>query len=238
MQPARVHSWNVSPNEASAIQLNLREKVKVLTYSDNPGLIAGTSVTIDPSNETIHAALVVLRYPSMELVEQYAISSDIQFPYISGLLAFREGPPLMHLFLKVQHKPDFIFFHSHGQAHPRRFGLASHVGVLLDTPSIGVSKRILVGEHKIIQQEKGWHAPILYREEEVGTIIRTKEGVGPLYLSVGHRSDLLSAMRLTKACVLNFRLPEPLRLAKLAVDNHKEGKVVDSYVGGGQTSLF
>ena len=238
MKPARVHSWNVSPNEASAIQLNLREKVAVSSYTDYPRLIAGTAVTLDPSNETIHAGLVVLQYPGMGLVEQYAVSEGVKFPYISGLLAFREGPPLMRLFLKVEHKPDIIFFHSHGQAHPRRFGLASHVGVLLDTPSIGVSKRILVGEHKSLKQEKGGFAHILYRDDEVGLAIRTKEGVDPLYLSVGHKVDSLSAMQLLLACVSTYRLPEPLRLAQLAVNSHKEGEVVDVCLGGDQTTLF
>ena len=112
MKPLRFHSWNVSPDEASAIQINLRDKVQVQPLPDEIHLVIGTSVAIDPNNDTIHAALVVLRFPDMELVERHGLSEKITFPYVRGLLAFREAPPLMKLMKRIQHKPDVILFHS------------------------------------------------------------------------------------------------------------------------------
>ena len=238
MKPVRVHSWNVSPDEASVIQINLRNKVKVTALQDAVHLVAGTAVAFDPSYDTIHAAIVILQYPGMELVEQHGISEEIRFPYVSGLLAFREGPPLMHLVRKIKHQPDVILFHAHGQAHPRRFGLASHLGVLLDVPTIGVSTRILVGQHEELDNEKGDQAPIIYKEQHIGTALRSKNDVKPVYVSVGHKTDMSSAIDIAMSCVTRYRRPEPLRMAQLAVNVQKEGQLIDMHTGGNQTTLF
>ncbi len=238
MKPVRVHSWNVSPDEASVIQINLRNKVKVTALQDAVHLVAGTAVAFDPSYDTIHAAIVILQYPGMELVEQHGISEEIRFPYVSGLLAFREGPPLMHLVRKIKHQPDVILFHAHGQAHPRRFGLASHLGVLLDVPTIGVSTRILVGQHEELDNEKGDQAPIIYKEQHIGTALRSKNDVKPVYVSVGHKTDMSSAIDIAMSCVTRYRRPEPLRMAQLAVNVQKEGQLIDLHTGGNQTTLF
>ena len=238
MKPVRIHSWNVSPDEASVIQINLRNKVKVTALQDAVHLVAGTAVAFDPSYDTIHAAIVILQYPGMELVEQHGISEEIRFPYVSGLLAFREGPPLMHLVRKIKHQPDVILFHAHGQAHPRRFGLASHLGVLLDVPTIGVSTRILVGQHEELDNERGDQAPIIYKEQHIGTALRSKNDVKPVYVSVGHKTDLSSAIDIAMGCVTRYRRPEPLRMAQLAVNVQKEGQLIDLHTGGNQTTLF
>ena len=238
MKPVRVHSWNVSPDEASVIQINLRNKVKVTALQDALHLVAGTAVAFDPGYDTIHAAIVILRYPEMELVEQYGVSEEIRFPYVSGLLAFREGPPLMHLIRKIQHQPNVILFHSHGQAHPRKFGLARHLGVLLDVPTIGVSTRILVGQHGALDNERGDQAPIIYKEQQIGTALRSKNNVKPVYVSVGHKTDLNSAIDITMGCVTRYRRPEPLRMAPLAVNIQKDGQVINLDTGGSQTTLF
>jgi deoxyribonuclease V len=238
MKPLRFHSWNVSPDEASAIQINLRDKVQVQPLPDEIHLVIGTSVAIDPNNDTIHAALVVLRFPDMELVERHGLSEKITFPYVRGLLAFREAPPLMKLMKRIQHKPDVILFHSHGLAHPRRFGLASHLGVLFDIPSLGVADRVLVGYHDDIDLEKGHHTPLVHNGEEVGLALRTKEGVSPVFISVGHKADLLTTMDLTLECTTHYRRPEPIRQAHLAVEAQQDGESIDIDVGGDQTTLF
>ena len=238
MKPVRVHSWNVSPDEASVIQINLRNKVKVTALQDAVHLVAGTAVAFDPSYDTIHAAIVILQYPGMELVEQHGISEEIRFPYVSGLLAFREGPPLMHLVRKIKHQPDVILFHAHGQAHPRRFGLASHLGVLLDVPTIGVSTRILVGQHEELDNERGDQAPIIYKEQHIGIALRSKNNVKPVYVSVGHKTDLSSAIDIVMGCVTRYRRPEPLRMAQIAVNVQKDGQLIDLHTGGNQTTLF
>ena len=238
MKPLRFHSWNVSPDEASAIQINLRDKVQLQPLPDEIHLVIGTSVAIDPNNDTIHAALVVLRFPDMELVERHGLSEKITFPYVRGLLAFREAPALMKLMKRIQHKPDVILFHSHGLAHPRRFGLASHLGVLFDIPSLGVADRVLVGYHDEIDLEKGHHAPLVHNGEEVGLALRTKEGVSPVFISVGHKADLLTTMDFTLECTTHYRRPEPIRQAHLAVEAQQDGESIDIDVGGDQTTLF
>ena len=135
MKPVRFHSWNISPNEAIAIQNNLSKKIVFSPVSNDIQYIGGTAVAFDSEKNIIHAALTILKYPSLELVEQNGVSQEITFDYISGLLTFREGAPLMSLFRKTSQDIDLIVFHSHGQSHPRKFGLASHLGVLLDIPS-------------------------------------------------------------------------------------------------------
>jgi deoxyribonuclease V len=174
----------------------------------------------------------------MELVERHGLSEKITFPYVRGLLAFREAPALMKLMKRIQHKPDVILFHSHGLAHPRRFGLASHLGVLFDIPSLGVADRVLVGYHDDIDLEKGHHTPLVHNGEEVGLALRTKEGVSPVFISVGHKADLLTTMDFTLECTTHYRRPEPIRQAHLAVEAQRDGESIDIDVGGDQTTLF
>jgi len=238
MRPARVHSWNISPDEATAIQNNLREKVVVSPINKDIHHIGGTAVTFNTTNNTIHAALSVLSYPDMTLVEQRGVSQEIRFDYISGLLAFREGAPLMSLFRKTDQDMDVVLFHSHGQAHPRKFGLASHLGVLLDVPSIGVSNKILVGHHEHLSEEQYSESHIVYDNERIGAALRSKENTKPIYISVGHKADLSSSTELIKKLVKKYRLPEPIRLSQLAADQQKEGRQVDMKKKRGQTSLF
>jgi deoxyribonuclease V len=146
----------------------------------------------------------------------------------------------MKLMKRVQHSPDVVLFHSHGLAHPRRFGLASHLGVLFDVPSIGIADRVLVGFHDNIDSEKGHHAPLIHNDEEVGLALRTKDGVNPVFISVGHKADLLTTMEFTLECVTHYRRPEPIRQAHLAVVTQRDGEEIDIDidVGGDQTTLF
>ena len=238
MKPVRFHSWNISPNEAIAIQSNLRKKIIFSPTNEDIRFIGGTAVAFDAGKNIIHAALTVLKYPSLEIVEQNGVSQEITFDYISGLLTFREGAPLMSLFRKTDQDIDLIVFHSHGQSHPRRFGLASHLGVLLDVPSIGVSNKMLAGSHDHLSQQKYSEKPILLNGETIGMALRSKESKKPIYVSIGHRSDLTSAVKMTKQLVKKYRLPEPIRLAQLAANQQKEGGTVDVMIESGQESLF
>ena len=238
MKPVRFHSWNISPNEAIAIQNNLRKKIIFSPIDEDIRFIGGTAVALDAGKNIIHAALTILKYPSLEMVEQNGVSQEITFDYISGLLTFREGAPLMSLFRKTDQDIDLIVFHSHGQSHPRRFGLASHLGVLLDVPSIGVSNKMLAGSHDHLSKQKHSEKPILLNGETIGVALRSKENKKPIYVSIGHRSDLTSAVKLTKQLVRKYRLPEPIRLAQLAANQQKEGEVIDLVTKSGQESLF
>ena len=238
MKPIRFHSWNISPDEAFAIQMNLRDKVVVRPLPDEIRLVAGTAVSHDPNTNSIHAAIVILRFPDMELVERHGLSEEITFPYVRGILAFREAPTIMKLMKRIQHIPDVVLFHSHGLAHPHRFGLACHLGVLFDIPSLGIADRILIGHHDDIARKKGHHAPLIYNGEEVGIALRTKEDVNPVFISVGHKADLLSTLEFTLECSTHYRHPEPIRQAHLAVIDQRDGKNIDIDVGGDQATLF
>ena len=238
MKPVRFHSWNVSPDEASAIQLNLRDKVEVQPLPNDIHLVCGTSISHDPNSNTIHSALVILRFPDMELVERHGLSEEITFPYVRGLLAFREAPSIMKLIKRIQHQPDVMLFHSHGIAHPRGFGLACHLGVLFNVPAIGVADRVLVGYHDDLDKEKGHHAPLMHNGEDVGLALRTKEAVNPMFVSVGHKADLFTSMEFILESVTHYRRPEPIRQAHLAVVAQRDGEDIDIDVGGDQATLF
>ena len=238
MKPVRFHSWNVDPSEAEAIQNNLRQKVLTLPIKNDIQYIGGTAVSIDTVNNMVHAALVVLNYPGLEPVEQHGISQEIRFDYVSGLLTFREGAPLMSLFRTAVQDLDLVLFHSHGHAHPRRFGLASHLGVLLDVPSIGVSNKILIGRHAQLSNEKFSVQPIIDGSESVGVALRSREDKNPIFISIGHRADLDSSVVLVKSLVRKYRTPEPIRLAQLFANKQKDGEQIEIKMDVGQESLF
>ena len=228
MKPVRFHSWNVEPNEAEAIQNNLRQKVLTQPIKNDIQYIGGTAVSIDTVNNMVHAALVILNYPGLGPVEQHGISQEIRFDYMSGLLTFREGAPLMSLFRRVVQNLDLVLFHAHGQAHPRRFGLASHLGVLLDVPSIGISNKILVGHHVQLSNEKFSIEPIIDGSEEIGMALRSRENKSPIFISTGHKTDLESSVRLVKSLVKKYKTPEPIRLAQLSANKQKDGEDIEA----------
>jgi len=157
---------------------------------------------------------------------------------MSGLLTFREGAPLMSLFKKVSQNLDLVLFHSHGQAHPRRFGLASHLGVLLDIPSIGISNKILVGHYTGLSNEKFSVEPIIDGSESVGMALRSRENKNPIFISIGHKVDLDSSVGLVKSLVRQYKAPEPIRLAQLFANKQKDGEDIDIKMDVGQESLF
>ena len=238
MKPVRFHSWNVDPIEAEAIQNNLRQKVLTLPIKNEIKYVGGTAVSIDAANNMVHAALVVLGYPGLEPIEQYGVSQEMRFDYMSGLLTFREGAPLMSLFRRVSQNLDLVLFHSHGQAHPRRFGLASHLGVLLDIPSIGISNKILVGRYARLSNEKFSVQPIMDGSELVGMALRSRENKNPIFISIGHKADLDSSVGLVKSLVRQYKAPEPIRLAQLFANKQKDGEDIDIKMDVGQESLF
>lgn len=240
MKPSRIHSWNITPKEAEAVQINLRQKVSLVPYCEKFTTLAGTGVVFDPPKNMVRASVIVLSYPQFTVIEQYSASEEIRFPYISGMLAFREGAVLMKLFRKIDSSVDLVVFHGHGQAHPRQFGLASHLGVLLDIPSVGVSDKILVGHYSEIGTAKGEVSKIFHESIEVGAALITKEGKKPVFISAGHKIDTKSSLNIVQKLVTNYRQPEPLRLANKAVKNFSSGKHIEikRRTVDEQTSLF
>ena len=208
-----MHCWDVSPKEAVAIQRKLCARVVIADRLGPVQRVAGIDVGFKDRGAVVRAAVVVLQYPELTLVEQVVSERPAQFPYVPGLLSFREAPVVLDALAKLAYAPDLLLCDAQGYAHPRRFGLASHLGVLTDTPSIGVAKTRLIGEHAPVPAQMGAWTPLRDRDEIIGAALRTRTGVKPLYVSVGHRVCLETALRLVMSCVTKYRLPETTRWA-------------------------
>jgi deoxyribonuclease V len=209
----KVHSWQVSPREARAIQEDLRGQV-IDTDDFGPiRRVAGVDVGFEDAGSQLRAAVAVLQFPSLQVVETAVARVSAAFPYVPGLLSFRELPGILTGLADLTEKPDLILCDGQGFAHPRRFGLACHLGVLADIPTIGVGKSRLLGQYREPGQIKGQWSELIDNAEVIGAVLRTRTGVKPLFVSVGHRVSLTSAIRLTLACTTRFKLPETTRIA-------------------------
>lgn len=213
MRFKELHSWNVTPGEAVQIQKNLHSLVKVEDDFGPVKIVAGVDVGYSRAEGTATAGIVVLKFPDLSLIETVTATEAVDFPYIPGLLSFRETPAIMAAFELLVAKPDLLLVDGQGLAHPRRFGIACHIGVLLDLPSIGCGKSRLIGEYEEPGPDPGDSTPLMVKDELIGSVLRTKTGVKPLFISPGHRVGFESADRLVMECVKGYRLPEPTRLA-------------------------
>ena len=216
MRVYALHGWEVSTAQAREIQLSLAKRVVTENGVIKPRLVAGIDISAPDTQGVARGAVVILRYPEFSIVEVEIAEDKIDFPYIPGLLSFRESPLILAACKKVCNVPDLIMIDGQGIAHPRRFGLASHVGLFLDLPTIGCAKSILCGRHQTVGEEAGSHAELLDNGKLIGAALRTKTRVKPVYVSVGHRIDLASALQWVIKCCRGYRLPEPTRLAHLA----------------------
>ncbi|HET9979255.1 MAG TPA: deoxyribonuclease V [Ktedonobacterales bacterium] len=209
---ARRHPWDVSPDEAVAIQKRLRAELaqgEPVTL-DQIHTVAG----VDASYREIgRAAIAVFSFPNLALIEEVTAMREAPFPYIPGLLAFREGPVALAAYERLTIQPDLLIFDAHGYAHPRRMGLASHLGVYLDRPSIGCAKSRLTGAYEEPGPEPGAWSSLVSRGEEIGRVVRTKARTKPIFVSVGYRITLPLAVEVVLRCVRGYRLPEPTRIA-------------------------
>lgn len=224
MRLRRLHDWHVSPTEAASLQRRLREEVVRDEEQDllrvHELLVAGLDCHFPAGTDVARAAVSVMRWrPSealLEAVEEHVVDSPASFPYIPGLLSFREVPALAAVLERVEVEPDLLVCRGHGLAHPRRFGLACHVGVLSGLPTIGVAKQRLIGGHGWVDDERGAWQPVLDDSEVIGAVLRTRSWVQPVYVSIGNLISLQSALRAVLALASPFRLPEPARLAHQA----------------------
>jgi deoxyribonuclease V len=206
-----LHPWRVSPAQARHIQARLAPQVIAEGEPEGARLVAGADIAL--TGGRARAAVILLAYPDLQLVEQHVVEAPVAFPYVPGLLAFREVPVLARAFQRLQRRPDLLLVDGHGYSHPRRFGLACHLGLLLDLPTIGVAKSRLIGEHAGPAPEAGARAGLLDAGERIGIVLRTRDRVSPLYVSVGHRIGLDAAADWTLRLCRGYRLPEPTRLA-------------------------
>ncbi|MCE9594874.1 MAG: deoxyribonuclease V [Planctomycetes bacterium] len=203
--------WSPTPTDARAVQERLRGRVETSRRVGRIELVAG--VDCSARDGRVRAAIVVVALDGLVVVEEVAAERVSTFPYVPGLLSFRELPAIEAAWAKLKRMPDVLLVDGHGLAHPRRIGIASHVGVVLDRPSIGCGKSLLVGEHAKLRLARGAHVPLIDRGETVGVALRTRARVAPLYVSIGHRVDLELALELVTATVTRYRLPEPVRRA-------------------------
>lgn len=207
------HRWDITPKEAVALQRQLCGLVEVSDRLGPVQRVAGVDVGFEAGNTITRAAVAVLRFPELTL-EHYAIARlPTTFPYVPGLLSFREIPAVLQALAQLPTLPDLLLCDGQGIAHPRRFGIAAHLGVLTDLPAIGVAKSRLVGEHAELPLEKGSWVPLHDHDEVIGAVLRSRSGVAPLYISSGHRISLETALHYVLACTTRYRLPETTRWA-------------------------
>jgi deoxyribonuclease V len=220
VRPRLRHRWDVSFAEARRIQERLRRRV-VARDPDPPRpvrRVAGVDVSYDRGSPVLFAAVVVLDAGSLEVVETAGVRARATVPYVPGYLSFREVPPLLEAFARLRRRPDLLVCDGQGRAHPRRFGLACHLGVVLDLPSVGCAKSRLVGEHDEPGPRRGSFAPLRDGGEIIGSVLRTRDRVKPVFVSVGHRVSLATARRRVLALTPRYRLSEPVRAAHAEVN--------------------
>jgi deoxyribonuclease V len=219
-----LHLWRVSTAEAMDIQRRLASQVVPEGSLGDVQYVAGADISVNTAERTGKGAVVVLSYPDLRPVEQSVAEVPLTFPYVPGLLSFREMPVLIEAFAKLSLRPDLLLADAQGLAHPRRFGLACHLGLLYDIPTIGCAKSRLCGEHDEVGPERGSRTALRDGAEVIGAVVRTRDDVKPLYISIGHRIGLEEAVEWVLRCCRGYRLPEPTRLAHLAA----AGEVVAS----------
>jgi len=211
MEPRLQTPWNLTPREAMRLQERLRERVELEDRFGDIRYVAGADMAFDPETEVAFAGVIVYRFPALEEVERRMARRKLRFPYVPGLLSFRESPVLLAAFARLRTEPDLILIDGHGRAHPRRFGIACHMGILLEKPTIGCAKSRLVGEHQEPGERAGATTPLMLEGERLGVVLRTRDNVRPIYVTTGHRVSLDSAVSLVKQCVDGLRIPKPTR---------------------------
>jgi deoxyribonuclease V len=211
----------LTPTQAVALQRELAARVVREDGFTRVSTIAGVDTSIRA--ERVHAVISVFSFPGLEPLESARHEREVDFPYVPGLLGFREVPALLAAFERLSTRPDLVLVDGHGLAHPRRFGIACHLGVELDLPTIGCGKSLLVGEHREPGPRRGARTRLVHRDEVVGYALRTRERVKPLFVSIGHRTSLATAVRVVLACTRGFRLPEPIRAADREAGEQRDG---------------
>ena len=218
--PAAPHSWSLSPRRAADVQRRLAGRVIERPPRTPIRHIAGVDCAF--SNDRCLAVAVLWDLESGELLEAREASRPLRFPYVPGLLSFREAPAVLAALRRLRGEPEALMCDGHGRAHPRRFGIACHLGLLCDLPTLGIAKSRLVGTHRTPAARRGSRTALRHDGNRIGTVLRTRDGVKPVYVSIGHRMDLATAERLALAAARGYRLPEPTRLADRAVAAFKK----------------
>ena len=217
----KLHKWNLSYSQAREVQTRLAGRVKFTPLRKSPKVVAGIDCAFSRDGDRILAAVVVLGLPDLEPVETVHAVRKVTFPYIPGLLSFREAPVCIAAIEKLRSRPDVFIIDGQGIAHPRRLGLAAHLGLFFDKPTIGCAKSRLTGDYEEPPSEKGAYTLLTAQSETIGAVVRTRTNVKPVFVSVGNRCVLDDAIRIVLGCAVKHRLPEPTRLAHQTVGKLK-----------------
>lgn len=223
-----LHNWHLTVAEAIDLQRRLAAGIIRTNELRTPHFVAGVDVSVRKGDGVVIGAVVILSYPDLRMVEIKVAQEKLDFPYVPGLLSFRELPVILDACQRLEMTPDLILVDGQGIAHPRRFGLASHLGLLLDKPAIGCAKSRLCGQHETPGLEAGNYTEVVDNGEIIGAALRTKRNVRPVYASVGHKIDLVMAVHQVLACCRGYRLPEPIRIAHLAAGGNLEPKIIET----------
>jgi deoxyribonuclease V len=218
MRVRPLHPWDLPYQDAVRVQRRLSQKIRETPLSRPVRTIAGADVSYARWGREVYGAVLIFTFPDLILADQALALDTVAFPYISGLLSFREAPVLVKAFRKIRRKPDVIIFDGQGVAHPRGMGIASHMGLMLDCPSIGCAKSRLVGIHGPLAEDKGSTVALTHQGRVVGAVVRTRQRVKPVFVSPGHAITLPEAIQLVLDCCRGYKLPEPIRQAHHAAN--------------------
>ena len=215
------HSWTLSVKEAIVLQKTLAAQVRIQPLPTGLKIIGAADISYSRHTELLIAVIVSLRWPGLDLIESAHYVCKEAFPYVPGLLSFREVPPLIETYRKIRQKPDVLLCDGQGIAHPRKLGFAAHLGLCLGIPTVGCAKSRLCGDHESLTLRKGLSKPLFVNGEQLGLVLCSRDGVKPIYISPGHLSDIASSKRLILRCLRRYRIPEPLRLAHLEANRRR-----------------
>ena len=221
MKTRKLHEWDLSYEEARSLQIRLAKGVQFVSLKKKPIVVAGLDCAFSKDDKRIFAAVVVIKLPGFVVIETATAARKLTFPYIPGLLSFREAPVCIDAIEKLKSGPDVFIVDGQGIAHPRRFGIASHIGVIVDKPTVGCAKSRLTGSFNEPGRRKGSYSPLVDSNEVIGVVLRTRTDVKPVFVSAGHKCTLDDAIRIVLDCTTRYRLPEPSRLAHQLVGQIK-----------------
>lgn len=220
----------ISVSEAKARQEKLRDQITVKPLRKEITTVAGADLSFDKKSDKVYAGVVILRLPGLEVMARSAVITHIDFPYIPGLLAFRELPPLKEAWNVLKIRPDVLVMDGHGIAHPRRMGLATHFGIIMDQPTIGCAKNNLTGDFNQPESGKGRYRYIMEEGERIGMVLRSRTNVKPIFISPGHRVSFRDSREIVMKCLSRYKLPETTREAHDLVNRLRRGEAEAGYV--------
>ncbi|MCW9707398.1 deoxyribonuclease V [Fodinibius salsisoli] len=220
----------IKPVEAKKVQQQLRQKISLEPFDGDPEYVAGADISFNRGSDMMHAAIIVLRLPDLQPVAHSLVSEETPFPYIPGLLAFRELPVLWKAWQQLQLKPDVLIMDGHGLAHPRRMGIATHFGIEIDWPTMGCAKNILTGSHDELAAKKGASVALMDGDEQVGLTLRSRTNVNPVYISPGHKVSFDDTYKIAMKTLTKYKLPRTTRLAHKWANRLRRGEAEEGYV--------